>query len=147
HAASKFADLRQHVGSGHAGISLGAAPMFELSGAVTWKDGIVDRLSGGVAALLKKAEVRVISGHAWFSDAKSCTVRGADGEQEIVAEHVILATGSVSAGLPQLPFGEDVISSTEALSLPGLPRRLIVVGAGYIGLEMGIAFAKLGVEV
>lgn len=148
HAASKFADLQQHVGGGHAGITLKAPPAFELAGAVQWKDGIVDKLSGGVAALLKKAKVRVIQGHAYFSDAKSCTVRVADGNDvELVAEHVILATGSVSAGLPQLPFGDGVISSTEALSLAELPRRLIVVGAGYIGLEMGIAFAKLGVDV
>ena len=63
------------------------------------------------------------------------------------AEHVVLATGSESASLPALPFGGTVISSTEALSLPAVPERLAVVGAGYIGLELGTAFAKLGSKV
>jgi dihydrolipoamide dehydrogenase len=147
HTAGKFAELQQLAGKPHAGIVLKAAPSFDLPGAVQWKDGIVDRLSTGVAGLLKKAKVRVVDGYAKFSDAKTCTVQTAGNPVEITAEHVILATGSVSTGLPQLPFGDGVISSTEALSLAALPKRLVVVGAGYIGLELGIAFAKLGVEV
>ena len=147
HTASKFAELQQLAGGAHAGIALKTAPDFDLADAVQWKDGIVDKLSNGVAALLKKAKVRVIGGHAKFSDARTCSVQTGDGVVEIGAEHVILATGSVAAGLPQLPWGEHVISSTEALSLSALPKRLVVVGAGYIGLEMGIAFAKLGVRV
>ena len=59
----------------------------------------------------------------------------------------MLATGSEPVALPVLPFGGDVISSTEALSLPDVPQHLAVVGAGYIGLELGIAFRKLGAEV
>jgi dihydrolipoamide dehydrogenase len=147
HTASKFAELQQLARQPHAGITLTAAPGFDLPGAVQWKDGIVDKLSTGVAALLKKAKVRVIDGYAKFSDARTCTVQAAAAPVEISAEHVILATGSISAGLPQLPFGNGVISSTEALSLAELPKRLAVVGAGYIGLEMGIALAKLGVDV
>src|SRR6202012_4859616 len=69
------------------------------------------------------------------------------GPQTVRAEHVVLATGSESAGLVALPFGGPVISSTDALSLPAVPERLAVVGAGYIGLELGIAFAKLGAKV
>ncbi|MEQ1438121.1 dihydrolipoyl dehydrogenase [Fontimonas sp. SYSU GA230001] len=146
HAASKFDDLRHHVGAGHLGIALDAAPRLDLAATVRWKDGIVDRLSSGIAGLLKKARVRVIQGHASFSDAKTCTVAG-DTPVEIHAEHVVLANGSVAAALPSLPFGDGVISSTEALALSELPKRLVVVGAGYIGLELGIAFAKLGVAV
>ena len=82
--------------------------------------------------------MRVVEGWARFSDAKSCTVETAAGPVAITAEHVILATGSEPAPLPILPFGGDVISSTEALSLPEVPRQLVVVGAGYIGLELGI---------
>jgi dihydrolipoamide dehydrogenase len=63
------------------------------------------------------------------------------------AEHVVLATGSDAVELPMLPFGGRVISSTEAMSLPEIPARLVVVGAGYIGLELGTAFAKLGAQV
>jgi dihydrolipoamide dehydrogenase len=152
HVASKYADLQRHAVESHLGIRLAAPPQFDLTEAVQWKDGIVDRLSGGVAGLLKKAKVRVVHGWARFSDAKTCVVKGADGETTdaeilIHAEHVILATGSVSTTMPQLPFGGDVMSSIEALSLAELPKRLVVIGAGYIGLEMGIAFAKLGVEV
>lgn len=147
HAAGKFDDMTRHAGAGHLGIRLTSAPTFDLAQAVQWKDGIVDRLSGGVAGLLKKAKVRVVQGHATFSDAKTCTVASEGRAVEIRAEHVILATGSVAAALPQLPFGGDVMSSTEALALAELPTRLVVVGAGYIGLEMGSAFAKLGVEV
>src|SRR6202012_5256453 len=65
----------------------------------------------------------------------------------VIAEHVILAAGSLSVELPVLKFGGDVISSTEALELSELPKKLVVVGAGYIGLELGIAFRKLGSEV
>ena len=70
-----------------------------------------------------------------------------DGDLRITAEHVILATGSEPVELPFLPFGGDVISSTEALSLPEVPKKLVVIGGGYIGLELGIAFRKLGAEV
>jgi len=147
HAASKFDDLSRHAQQPHLGISLSAAPSFNAGQALAWKDGIVDRLSGGVAGLLKKAGVRVINGKAEFSDAKTCQITGGDEALTIRAEHVILATGSISATLPPVPFGGNVISSTEALSLSTLPKKLVVIGAGYIGLEMGIAFAKLGVQV
>ena len=147
HVASRFAGLQQLSAAPHAGIALKSEPDFDLPAAMQWKDGIVDKLSNGVAGLLKKAKVRVVHGTAKFADAKTCTVQTGDAPVEITAEHVILATGSVAAGLPQLPWGDGVISSTEALSLPALPKRLVVVGAGYIGLELGIAFAKLGVEV
>jgi dihydrolipoamide dehydrogenase len=100
-----------------------------------------------VTALLNRAKVRVVRGWGKFIDAKSCTVETADGPLAIQAEHVILATGSVPVELPFLPFGGRVISSTEALDLAELPKQLVVVGAGYIGLELGIAFRKLGAEV
>ena len=104
--------------------------------------------NGGVTGLLKRAKTRVLEGWATFSDAKTCTVATADGEVTVQAETVILAAGSAPAELPFLRFdGQRVISSTEALLLPQVPKRLAVVGAGYIGLELGIAFRKLGAEV
>jgi dihydrolipoamide dehydrogenase len=148
HAADKFADIAAAAGTGDAlGIAIDAAPRLDFAKTVAWKDGVVDRLSDGVAGLLKRANVRLIEGWARFSDAKSCTVETTNGPVAIGAEHVILATGSQPATLPGLPFGGDVISSTEALSLPEVPARLVVVGAGYIGLELGIAFRKLGAAV
>lgn len=146
-AASRYAHVRAAaLGSDPMGI-YADMPAIDFPQPLRWKDGIVRRLSGGVGGLLKKAKVRHLAGRASFTDAKTCTVETAEGALVVSAEFVILAPGSVPVELPALPFGGDVISSTGALSLPALPERLAVVGAGYIGLELGIAFAKLGVAV
>ncbi len=129
------------------GISLSTQPTIDFAETVKWKEGVVDKLNSGVAALLKRAKVRVLNGWGTFTDGKTCRVATKDGDVTVTAEHVILATGSLPVELPFLPFGGDVISSTEALSLAEVPKRLVVVGAGYIGLELGIAFRKLGAEV
>ena len=146
HAASKFETVSKAANGGTLGITA-SKPSIDLKATTAWKDGIVRKLNVGVAALLKKAKVKVIKGWAEFSDAKTCTVRTPEGDITISAEHVILATGSEPVELPFLPFGGDVISSTEALSLDAVPDKLVVVGGGYIGLELGIAFRKLGAEV
>jgi dihydrolipoamide dehydrogenase len=146
HAASKYETVLKAAGDGTLGITA-SEPAIDLSKTVAWKDGIVRKLNNGVAALLKKSKVKVIKGWATFSDAKTCTVTTDDGDIRITAEHVILATGSEPVELPFLPFGGDVISSTEALSLDAVPGKLVVVGGGYIGLELGIAFRKLGAQV
>ena len=146
HAATKFETVSKAANGGALGITA-SRPAIDLKATVAWKDGIVRKLNSGVAGLLKKAKVRVVNGWATFSDAKTCTVKTADGDITISAEHVILATGSEPVELPFLPFGGDVISSTEALSLDAVPGKLVVVGGGYIGLELGIAFRKLGAEV
>jgi len=143
HAAGEFEAMRHAVEKSVHGIRLTAAPSLDFRETVKWKEGIVSKLNTGVGGLLKRAKVRVVNGFAVFSDAKTCRV----GETTIRAEHVILANGSVPSELPFLKFGGEVISSTEALSLDVLPARLAVVGAGYIGLELGIAFAKLGSKV
>ena len=147
HAADRYADVADAVGGNALGIALDAKPRLDLGRMIKWKDGIVDRLNRGVIDLLDRAKVRVVSGWAVFSDAKSCRVDTAEGAVDITAEHVVLATGSEPAPLVGLPFGGHVISSTEALSLEELPQRLAIVGAGYIGLELGIAFKKLGAAV
>ena len=149
HAADRFAEITgAAAGGGNAiGIAIDGAPRLDFARTIAWKDGIVDRLAGGVAGLVARAGVRVIAGWARFTDAKSCTVETAEGAVSIAAEHVVLAAGSEPVPLPMLPFGGAVISSTEALSLPAVPARLVVVGAGYIGLELGIAFRKLGAAV
>jgi dihydrolipoyl dehydrogenase len=147
HAADRYADVADAVGGNALGIALEAKPRLDLGRMVKWKDGIVDRLNKGVGGLLDRAKVRVVPGWAVFSDAKSCRVDTAEGAVDITAEHVVLATGSDPAPLAVLPFGGNMISSTEALSLDGLPQRLAIVGAGYIGLELGIAFKKLGAAV
>jgi dihydrolipoamide dehydrogenase len=148
HAAETYAAMtRAASGAGTMGIRLAAPPSLDFAETIRWKDGIVRRLSTGVAGLLKRARVRHIAGRAVFSDAKTCTVETGGQTLTIRAQNVILATGARPAELPHLPFGGDVISSTEALSLAHPPKRLVVVGAGYIGLELGQAFAKLGSQV
>lgn len=146
HAAGKFETVAKAAGDGTLGITA-TDPAIDLSKTVAWKDRIVRKLNAGVAALLKKSKVKVIKGWATFADAKTCRVETEDGPVTITAEHVILATGSEPVELPFLPFGGDVISSTEALSLDAVPDRLVVVGGGYIGLELGIAYRKLGAQV
>ena len=122
-------------------------PELDLAKTVAWKDRIVGRLNSGVSGLLKRAGVKVVAGWARFRDGKTVEVETELGTQVIRAEQVVIATGSDSVALPMLPFGGPVISSTEALELTEVPGRLAVVGAGYIGLELGTAFAKLGAAV
>ncbi|MAD18422.1 MAG: dihydrolipoyl dehydrogenase [Alteromonadaceae bacterium] len=147
HAATRFEQINSHVDEAKLGIHVPQPAQLNMGQLVDWKDAIVSRLSGGVEALLKKNKVTRISGWAQFSDAKNCTVDTPEGAVSIVAEHVILGTGSRATELPSLPFSENVISSTEALELRELPNHLVIVGAGYIGLELGIAYRKLGSKV
>ncbi len=147
HAAEVFdATRRMAVGGNTMGIHV-AAPSIELIGTMAWKDRIVGRLTSGVSGLLQKARVKIVSGRARFRDGKTVEVETETGQQIVRAEIVVIATGSDPVELAALPFGEQVISSTEALSLMEVPKRLIVVGGGYIGLELGTAFAKFGSEV
>lgn len=145
HAAAEYALVRRAREEGTLGIRVTGDVSIDFAETVRWKDAIVDRLSHGVGALLKRAKVQVVSGWATFSDAKTCQVAMPDGDAiGIQAEHVVLAAGSEAIALPGLPFGGDVISSTEALSMAAPPARLAIVGGGYIGLELGMALAKLG---
>ncbi|MER9104891.1 dihydrolipoyl dehydrogenase [Mesorhizobium sp. M0239] len=147
HAAEEFERV-SHMAGGKSplGISL-TAPTLDLAKTITWKDGIVSRLNSGVAGLLKKAGVKTVHGWASFRDGKTVEVETETGSQVIRAEAIVIATGSTPVELPFLPFGGPVISSTEALALGEVPKKLAVVGGGYIGLELGMAFAKMGAKV
>lgn len=149
HAAQEFHQLAQFADGSPLGIRASSASI-DIARTVAWKDGIVGRLTGGVAALLKKNGVRLVKGWARIIDGKTVEidpVTEADQPLRISCEHLLLATGSQPVELPFLPFGGPVVSSTQALSPASLPKRLAVVGAGYIGLELGMAYRKLGVEV
>ncbi|WFP63784.1 dihydrolipoyl dehydrogenase [Mesorhizobium sp. WSM4904] len=147
HAAEEF-DKVAHMAGGKdpLGIKV-AAPALDLATTITWKDGIVSRLNSGVAGLLKKAKVKTVQGWATFRDGKTVEVETETGTQVIRAETVVIATGSAPVELPFLPFGGPVVSSTEALALSEMPKKLAVVGGGCIGLELGMAFAKMGAKV
>jgi dihydrolipoamide dehydrogenase len=122
-------------------------PTVDFPRTIDWKDGIVGRLTGGVGTLLKRHRVKIVQGRGEMLDGKSCRVETDTGPQIVRAEHVVLATGSMATALSPLPFGGKIISSTEALALREIPQHLAVVGAGYIGLELGTAYAKLGAKV
>ncbi|WP_292382763.1 FAD-dependent oxidoreductase, partial [Mesorhizobium sp.] len=147
HAAEEFEKVA-HMAGGKSplGISV-TAPVLDLARTVAWKDGIVSRLNSGVAGLLKKAGVKTVQGWATFRDGKTVEVETETGSQAIRAETIVIATGSAPVELSFLPFGGPVISSTEVLALSEVPKKLAVVGGGYIGLELGMAFAKMGAEV
>lgn len=150
HAAEEFCKVRSYAAeTSPLGIS-SAEPRIDLERTVAWKDGIVKKLTGGVGALLKKNGVKLVNGWATILDGKTVEVRpegSIDATVRIRCEHMLLASGSQAVELPFMPFGDRVISSTEALSPGEIPQRLVVVGAGYIGLELGTAYRKLGSQV
>ena len=144
HAADLAYEV-QHGGS--MGLSVESLNV-DLPKMIEWKDGIVERLTGGVEFLCSKNGVEVVHGSAHFLTDRSLQVSSDDGQFEIQFESAVIATGSSAMQLPNLPFdGERVIGSTEALSLQEVPKKMVVVGAGYIGLELGTVYAKLGSEV
>jgi dihydrolipoamide dehydrogenase len=150
HAAQEFHQVASYANGSDLGIHAASATI-DIARTVAWKDGIVGRLTGGVAALLKKNGVQLVKGWARIIDGKTVEVvpSGTENAQplRIACEHLLLATGSRAVELPFMPFGGPVLTSTEALSPTSLPESLAVVGAGYIGLELGMAYCKLGVQV
>jgi len=146
HVAEAFHAARVQEQASPFGVRVSGATI-DLGAAISWKNGIVDRLTTGVAGLLRKQKVTTIRGLAEIEDGKTCIVSTDGKPVRVTTEHLVLATGSLPVALKGLPFGNRIISSTEALSLDEIPRRFAVVGAGYIGIELGIAFAKLGSEV
>ncbi len=146
HAAEEYEKARHYADGSALGISV-SNPSIDVARTVAWKDGIVGRLTGGVAALLKKNGVEVVQGWAHLVDGKTAQVETAAGSVRIQCEHLLLAAGSEPTPLPSVPFGGMVVSSTEALSPADIPKKLVVVGGGYIGLELGTVYRKLGAEV
>jgi dihydrolipoamide dehydrogenase len=145
HAADEFHAIA-NISQGPLGITT-PAPSIDLAKTMAWKNGIVDRLTSGVDHLMRQAKVRIVNGHARFTDGKTVEVAINDVIQTIRAEQIVIATGSSPIELPFMPFGGDVLSSTEALELTEIPKTLAIVGGGYIGLELGTAYAKLGSTV
>ena len=150
HAADEYHRLMTFCGGQSdvqaMGITSGAASI-NLGETMDWKNGIVSKLVGGVGGLLRKANVHVIHGDARFRDGKSVFVESSNGSLQINSENIVIATGSEPVEIPSLPFSDHILSSTEALSLTSVPDTLAVVGGGYIGLELGTCFAKLGAKV
>lgn len=112
------------------------------------KDGIVAKLTGGVDFLMKKNKIEKLTGYARFVDAHTVEIENDGKKTQVTADNIVLATGSAPIELPFLKFdGKTVLSSTEALSLPAVPKSLLVIGGGAIGLELGSVWKRLGAEV
>ncbi len=113
-----------------------------------WKQSVCDRMSGGVEGLLKGNGVEIIAGTAEFTSPTELKVTGSDSTTSVTAKNFIVATGSRPIQIPGFEFDEKmVMSSTGALALEKVPKSLIVIGGGYIGLEIGSYLSKLGTQV
>jgi len=124
-------------------------PSLDFARMREWKDGVVAKLTGGLSALAKAKGVRSLQGRAVFRDSNSLEVDGSGADRvEVRFDHAVIATGSRPAVLENLmPDCGRVMNSTDALELGELPGSLLVVGAGYIGLELGSVYAALGSAV
>ncbi len=114
-----------------------------------WKDSVVERLTGGVGQLSKMRKVNYIQGHAEFNDSNSITIKKKNGKSETIKfEHAIISTGSRPAIIPNIPENSKrILDSTTALDIDSVPKSLLVIGGGYIGLELGTVYSALGSKV
>jgi len=124
-------------------------PEIDIERVRAWKQEVVGGLTGGLGQLAGKRKVKHIRGTAVFKDDRTLSVEGAGGNHnELSFEHAIIATGSLPASIPGLPQDSDKIwNSRRALDVPDPPRRLLVIGGGYIGLELGTFYSAIGAEV
>jgi dihydrolipoamide dehydrogenase len=130
------------------GLEFGA-PNIDVDKLRGWKNGVIEKLTGGLGQLSRQRSVQYLEGYGRLLDANSLSLDSSKGANEIITfEHLILATGSRPSGIPGIPADNArVMDSTKALDLTDVPRRLLVIGGGYIGLELGSVYAALGSEV
>jgi len=112
-----------------------------------WKSGIVNKLTSGVAGLLKGNKVEVVKGEAYFVDANTLRVMDENSAQTYNFKHAIIATGSRPVEIPVFKYSKRVLDSTAALALQEIPEKIVVIGGGYIGTELGGAYANFGTKV
>jgi dihydrolipoamide dehydrogenase len=143
-------DVAHEAGNAE-GMGIYADPEVEMPEMVEWKDGVVDTLTGGVEKLCKANGVELMDGRAEFADEnKARIVHGGEGQgsETVEFEHAIVSTGSRPIEVPGFSFDDDpVLDSRQALALDEIPESLVIVGAGYIGMELAGVFAKLGTDV
>jgi dihydrolipoamide dehydrogenase len=139
HAARVVAEAEEMAAHG---LNFGE-PKIDLDELRAWKASVVGRLTGGLAGLAKQRKVEVITGVATLTGPNTVVV----GDRTVTFDNCIIAAGSEAASLPALPDDERIFSSTGALELPSVPRRLLVIGCGIIGLEMATVYDALGSNV
>ncbi|MEN5161889.1 dihydrolipoyl dehydrogenase [Achromobacter spanius] len=129
------------------GISFGE-PKIDLDKLRGYKDSVVAKLTGGLAGMAKARKVTVVTGVGEFADANHLTVKGADGKSQTLRfKQAIIAAGSQSVKLPFLPQDERIVDSTGALLLREVPKKMLIIGGGIIGLEMGTVYSTLGARL
>jgi dihydrolipoamide dehydrogenase len=112
-----------------------------------WKNSVVKKLTGGVEGLLKGNKVEIVRGEAYFVDANTVRVMTENSAQTYKFQNAIIATGSRPIELPAFKFSKRVLDSTGALNLPEIPKSMVVIGGGYIGTELGTAYANFGTKI
>jgi dihydrolipoamide dehydrogenase len=142
---AKVIDEAKHAGNW--GVAFGE-PTIDVNKLRSYKQGVVDKLTAGVGSVAKLRKVKFLQGRATLTGPASLKVAGASGETELRFEHLILATGSHPTRIPTLSLDSPrMMDSTSGLELPDVPKSLLVIGGGYIGLELGSVYAALGSKV
>jgi len=144
YAAQLITEARE---SEHRGITFGA-PKIDLEKLRTWKESIIQKLSGGISSLAKMRNVEVLYGRGYFEDSKTLRVETSEGQKFVTYDAAIIAVGSKSAMPKAFDLGNPrIMTSREALEVPDVPGTLLIVGGGYIGMELGTVYATLGSKV
>jgi dihydrolipoamide dehydrogenase len=144
HAAKVITEAEE---MSHFGVKM-SKPEIELDGLRGWKDSVVKKLTGGLSGLAKARKVQVVQGRAAFSSPNTLTVETADGSKTIAFKNAIIAAGSSVARIPGFPYDDPrVIDSTGALELRQIPKRMLVIGGGIIGLEMACVYDAMGTKI
>lgn len=144
HAARVITEAKE---ASNWGISF-SDPVIDIDKLRNWKDNVVQKMTGGLGQLSKHRRIDYIQGRAKFSDKKTLEIQNQNGSELLSFENVIIATGSRPANLPNLSIDSPrLLDSTSGLDLPDVPKNMLVVGGGYIGLELGTVYAALGTKV
>ncbi len=142
-AAHKYEDMSH---ASEMGIQIDGIKV-DFAKVQSWKDSVVKKLTGGVGSLFKGNKVKVLQGEAFFIGEDTVSVSDEEEGARYKFKECIIATGSRPIELKDFPFGKRIISSTQALSLQEIPKSMIVIGGGYIGIELGQTYAKFGTKV
>lgn len=144
HAAKVITEAEE---MSHFGVRM-SAPEIDLDVLRGWKDGVVKKLTGGLTGLAKARKVQVVAGRGVFSSSHTLTVETAEGSKVIGFKHAIIAAGSSVSRIPGFPYDDPrVIDSTGALELRQIPKTMLVIGGGIIGLEMACVYDALGTKI
>lgn len=139
--------ISEAEGSAFRGITFGK-PKINLDKMRAWKESIVEKLASGIGNLASKHGVEVLRGRGYFEDSTTLRVETREGQKFVTYEHAIVAVGSKAAMPPAFDLGNKrIMTSTEALDIEEIPKNLLVVGGGYIGMELGTVYSALGSSV